>query len=280
MYCKFCGGPIDRKTMRCFDCGSPVGPLSGGNSFKEAFAGGKAAGTAEQSNPPSRPKRHAIGLLLCSILCLIGILGIFLGLKTQHSISQLRDAFSLMTKEQAEQLQAISDRITPVQQANSAAEGQSSEGAFQITKDPESENDFRAEQTRVAFICRAAGEDLSFSWIKYNDRQNSWDTLENGDLYEIVNLPGESTLKVKSASRQHEGTYICIVSSGETGVLYSAPAQLSLSKASAVEDAQEPEPQSEDPQSDPIGTMAPFTETTPSLPSTSRDEGDESIRHG
>lgn len=33
MYCKFCGKQIDRKTMRCVNCGEPVGSFEGGVGF-------------------------------------------------------------------------------------------------------------------------------------------------------------------------------------------------------------------------------------------------------
>ena len=47
MYCKYCGNPVDRKTMKCTVCGKPVGSLSGGNSFKELLKG-KTNSTATQ----------------------------------------------------------------------------------------------------------------------------------------------------------------------------------------------------------------------------------------
>lgn len=59
MYCKFCGGQIDRKTMRCMDCGSPVGPLEGGVGFWD-LAGGKPKEERQDPLPPREGKSEEI----------------------------------------------------------------------------------------------------------------------------------------------------------------------------------------------------------------------------
>lgn len=46
MFCKHCGDHIDRKTMRCTNCGTPVGSLEGGVFFRDL------AGELEESKQP------------------------------------------------------------------------------------------------------------------------------------------------------------------------------------------------------------------------------------
>ena len=52
MYCKFCGKPINRVTMRCTGCDQPVSALSGGVGFWD-LAEGKQEPAAEADTEPA-----------------------------------------------------------------------------------------------------------------------------------------------------------------------------------------------------------------------------------
>lgn len=46
MFCKFCGGPIDRSSMNCTDCGRPAGPLADEGSFRDLLRSAMDGGAA------------------------------------------------------------------------------------------------------------------------------------------------------------------------------------------------------------------------------------------
>lgn len=64
MYCKFCGKPINRATMRCTGCDQPVSALSGGVGFWD-LAEGKQAPAAPAA-PPDKTIEKKLDRLLSS----------------------------------------------------------------------------------------------------------------------------------------------------------------------------------------------------------------------
>lgn len=71
MFCKFCGGQINRKTMRCVDCDRPVGPLEGGVGFWD-LAGEKPKGGRQDPLPPRESRSEGF---LRQIVFWLGRLG-------------------------------------------------------------------------------------------------------------------------------------------------------------------------------------------------------------
>ena len=251
MYCKYCGNPVDRKTMKCTACGKPVGSLSGGNSFKELLKG-KTNSTETQTiqTGKSDPQIASIAVdirdlkkkayeksinyaafisALCALLCVILLISLFaLSAKNRNSIEKVFGSIEAL----AETTEHKFDEITT--SLNSESEGievSANPDAINlsITKNPESVDNVTPGRTNIAFSCRASGDELRFTWLKYSANKNAWLTIDQDNAnFEIISAASESSLKVINASSGHEGTYICLVEDRAGHVLYSSPVQFSL----------------------------------------------------
>ncbi len=243
MFCKFCGNPIDRKTMKCTLCGKPAGSLSGGNSFRNILQGeeivvksdpqlaGIAADIGEIKKTVTQKKMTPLAILsaFCMLLCLLCLVSILaLSGKTKRLFDGLNESVDTRFSITAQKLDdietaLITDDLTDEESSSPDP------SSFSIDKNPESVTNVTPGITNVAFICRASGEELLFSWIKYSADRNTWETIEDDDnRYEIMSSGNESSLKVINVNNEHEGTYICVIEEKNGDVHYSSPAQLSL----------------------------------------------------
>ena len=76
----------------------------------------------------------------------------------------------------------------------------------------------------AVFECAANGSDtLMITWIK-ND-----ELIQNSSLYEITHSWKKSILKIKKATVDSSGVYLCIATNADNEVVISKPAEL-LSK--------------------------------------------------
>lgn len=253
MYCKFCGNPIDRASLKCTACGKPVGSLSGGNSFRDVLEGKTGDGSmmpGEYSGENARIQMNQIDnairdvkksvlskihdltrtsmalCILAGVICIAVVL--VSGAISAHKVSALKEEVFTLSEKNVVQLQTISNDVDLIKNALQTGEGDSEKTPIYIEKSPESETIMTPEQASLLLVCRAGGADLHFSWMKYNAEKNLWEYLDNSNLYIIENEANESRLTAVAASRVHEGTYICVVQGRNGQMLYSAPAQLSI----------------------------------------------------
>ncbi len=258
MYCKFCGNPVDRKAMKCTACGKPVGLLSGGNSFTQMLQG-KPNNTDNAAVQPVKPGKidqqmasiavdvrdikkrvhekkpnyTAFFSAFCAMICVISLVSFFmLSAKNRRSIEGLSEAFGIFTDVTDSKLADIDLALN--KEAEAVEKAMENVTGFvptesSITKNPESESNVTPGVTTIAFICRASGKGLRFSWLKYSVETNFWITInkDNSD-YEIISSSGESRLTVINANPAHVGTYICLVEDQDGHTLYSAPAQFTI----------------------------------------------------
>lgn len=254
MFCTFCGNPIDRKTMKCVSCGKPVGSLSGGNSIKHLLQGEMKAVSqpetpiektdpqlsllvAEMRELKDEVKKNKINLFtiisgFCALLCLICVVSIFaLGGKTKRLAKELNvsvDAqFSVVT-------QKLGDIEAALDAKNTTSDVSTIQvlATFSIDKNPESVMSVTPGRTNVAFICKASGDELLFSWIKYSADRNVWELIESSDTrFEVKSTGNESRLIIVNANAEHVGTYICVIEEKNGDVHYSSPAQLLLASS-------------------------------------------------
>ena len=63
MFCKYCGSPVDRKTMLCTNCGKPQGSLKGGTSFRDMVEQtiGTSAEERKEAPAPQGGKPRLLG---------------------------------------------------------------------------------------------------------------------------------------------------------------------------------------------------------------------------
>ncbi len=251
MFCKFCGNLIDRKTMKCVSCGKPVGSLSGGNSFKYAFQSkANVASTPEVASGKSDPqiahiaadireikktisqKRINVAAIIstfCVLICLISLVSVFvLSGRNKRVLDGLDESIAAQfaaTSQQLDDIKAVLDSTENKDNVPAA----STPTFFSIDKEPESVTNVTSGRTNVAFICKASGEGLRFSWIKYSPTRNAWGIIEDDESrFEVVSSANESSLKVINASNEHEGTYICVIEDQNGQLHYSSPVQFSL----------------------------------------------------
>ena len=251
MYCKYCGNPVDRKTMKCTVCGKPVGSLSGGNSFKELLKG-KTNSTATQvvqmGNSDTQIASIAADVrdlkkkvyeksinyaafisAICALLCVVLLISLFsLSAKNRSSIGEVFGSVKVLAETTDQKFDEIT---TALSRESERIEVSANSNAINlsITKNPESVDNVTPGRTNIAFICRASGDGLHFTWLKYSAEKNAWLTIDQGNSnFEIISTSSESSLKVINANSEHEGTYICLVEDREGHVLYSSPVQFSL----------------------------------------------------
>lgn len=262
MFCKFCGNPIDRTTMKCGTCGKPVGMLSGGNGFKDLQGkaspplSGNPGGSSKPSDPVSpvilndpqiaqiagdlremKKKlsekvvdKSAIIAGICVLLCLMNLLTVLAlsgtnrkALRAIYSSIETYASQSTLRLDNLETLLAERQNSTADEQISPAKE------EFTIEKNPQSETAVSPGITSIAFICKASGNNLQFSWMKYLANRNEWIMIEPSNVsFEVESSLNESMLTVVNASTEHEGTYICVITDGAGVVHYSSPAQLAL----------------------------------------------------
>ena len=256
MFCKYCGNPINRKTMSCTVCGKPVGALTGGNSFKELLqaktnsSAGRTVQT-ENSNPQitniaadvrflkeaaaeKKVNHAALISAFCALICIISLIYSFsFSAKIRRSIEDVSASIETLAKNTYREFDDIQTALASETEAESeAAEPSSGAEALEpaITKNPVSVNNVTPGRTNIAFVCRASGDGLHFSWLKYSAEDNEWLTIGPDDtLFNVISSSGESSLKVINAGSEHEGTYICLVEDRHGHVLYSSPVLFSLS---------------------------------------------------
>lgn len=267
MFCKFCGNPIDRTTMKCISCGKPVGPLSGGNGFRDAGTGREepvprrggesfADVTAERLDRLSG-EIHEVKKLLDTkkrnFTPLVAVIGIVLCLvvlfalngKNNNKITQLREELTEQIGVTQEKIDSLSGAFTAPEPTEAAGEPQI---VLSITKQPTSED--RVElKTATLFICHAEGKNLSFSWLRYDADTKKMVQVKDDEFYTVGSETetdgGQSTLRVFSAGPEQEGVYICMVKDENGQIIYSAPATLRLSGNSSGDDGEPDYDQSE-----------------------------------
>jgi hypothetical protein len=251
MYCKYCGNPVDRKTMKCTVCGKPVGSLSGGNSFKELLKGktnstpaqvvqlGKSDTQTASIAADVRELRKkayeksinyaAIISALCALLCVILLISLFsLSAKNRSSTEEVFESIEALAETTDQKFDEIT---TALNRESEGIEVSANPEAINpsITKNPESVDNVTPGRTNIAFICQASGDELCFTWLKYTADKNAWLTIDQDNSnFEIISSSSESSLKVINASSEHEGTYICLVEDRDGHVLYSSPVLFSL----------------------------------------------------
>lgn len=236
--------------MKCVSCGKPAGPLAGGNSLRDALLGKREpyAGNGGENSPATNaeqfdrisaeicdvkkllgPKKRditpilaAISILLCFItfVTLLSVNG-----KINKKITQLKEELVTQIHVTDEKTDLLAD-VSPEPEIDEPA--QQTQTEVRIIKDPGSEDDV-ASGGKTLFICRATGENLKFSWMRYDAATKGMVLIEDQGAYVIENSEQESKLSIMNTGTGHEGVYICKVE-GENGqILYSAPATLRLS---------------------------------------------------
>lgn len=259
MFCKLCGNPVDRKSMKCVSCGKPLGSLTGGNSFKDilqekACVPGSAVTESGSFSPQFvrissdirdiKEKYYtqktdftaiisALGVLIC-IIVLVSSFALYIGNK--KSLDQIRESLAMQINETNQKIDSLGLLFSSTAGNKNVSPDVSSSEFFFFDKNPESEFNVTPGKTSVAFVCRALGNDLQFSWIKYSHAENKWITIEqDSSQFAVMSSSNESNLTVIEAGPEHEGTYICVVKD-ENGIdHYSAPAQFSLSAVATVD---------------------------------------------
>lgn len=258
MFCKYCGNPVDRTTMKCISCGKPVGPLSGGNGFRAAEAegeksvfhwGGEAFAdvNAERLDRLSgeihevkklldtkkrnfTPLVAALGIVLC-LIALFALIG-----NSNNKITRLREELTEQIGVTQEKIDVLADVFSASEPTKAAEEPQI---VLSITKQPTSED--RVElKTPTLFVCRAEGKNLSFSWIRYDAETKKMVQVKDDEFYTVGSENeangGQSTLHVFPDGPEQEGVYICMVKDENGQLIYSAPAILRLNGNSSVND--------------------------------------------
>lgn len=258
MYCKFCGSPVERKTMRCTSCGKPVGSLTGGNSFKELLLHESTGETVQKVTQRESKiaetyayrenmtaKKLGAGVLLpliCSLLCLVSLIVLISVsgssrrtydmvrtldnqlIETNKTIQQIEDIVIGLQEQNEERAQE--PQVTPVPQMMP-----------DITKQPTSEDKVAAKERKIAFICQARGEKLEFSWKKYSEEKQDWIAITDDDkrfeveTEQIGSSEYKSTLWVIDAGETHEGRYRCDVRDSRGNTDKSDEVTLTVKKA-------------------------------------------------
>lgn len=118
MYCNFCGGKIDRASMKCVSCGKPAGRLSGGNGFRDMLDGRSAPAPAQEPAAPKQdrgaelliprlnqisaeirelrenaPKQSKLPALLAALCILVAAASLLTGLIAIRKIDKLDSSF-------------------------------------------------------------------------------------------------------------------------------------------------------------------------------------------
>ena len=252
MYCKFCGNPINRETMDCTFCGKPVGPLSDGNSFAKLLqmqSDGmipstvhiKHASQPSQIEPDVRRNKSTklnsistLASLCCVLLSMIILVSLFLqSSKFIRTIERAGVSASSQLSELNQQISDVEASIKSEPDMPNMPDVPDMPNVnlldVLIEKDPESVTNVTRNRTNVAFICRASGDGLKFSWIKYDPSQNTWiEVKEDNPLFKVDSSANETSLSIINASDEHEGTYLCVIEDQNGHYYYSSPAQISL----------------------------------------------------
>ena len=115
MFCKYCGGTIDRETMKCTSCGKPVGSLAGGSGFKEMVEK-SLSGTKEDSAPvmdrPNPLNDQPVKTGKTGLLGLIfGLLGFLAGLAALGMVFTMKNQMANDNKKMSESLDSLSQTV-------------------------------------------------------------------------------------------------------------------------------------------------------------------------
>lgn len=249
MYCKFCGSPVERKTMRCTSCGKPVGSLTGGNSFKELLLHESTGETVQKVTQRESKiaetydcrenlaaKKLGAGVLLpliCSLLCLVSMIVLISVSGSSRRTYDMVRTLDNQLIETNKTIQRIEDIVNGLQEQNEerAQEPQVTtvpQMMLGITKQPTSEDEVPAKETRVAFTCQVRGEKLKFSWKKYSEEKQEWIAITEDDkrfeveTEQIGSSEYKSKLKVIDAGETHEGRYRCDVTDSRGNIIYTS----------------------------------------------------------
>lgn len=260
MYCKFCGSPVERKTMRCTSCGKPVGSLTGGNSFKELLLHESTGETVQKVTQRESKiaetydcrenlaaKKLGAGVLLpliCSLLCLVSLIVLISVSGSSRRTYDMVRTLDNQLIETNKTIQKIADMVNGPQEQNEerAQEPQVTpvpQMMPRITKQPTSEDEAPAKETGNAFVCKAMGEKLEFSWKKYSEEKQKWIAITEDDKrFEVKTeqigsseYEYKSTLKVIDAGETHEGQYRCDVKDSRGNTCESDVVTFTVKKA-------------------------------------------------
>ena len=115
MFCKFCGGKIDRQIMACADCGKAVGSLEGGVGFWDLAGKGETGSLVvnnenkERNNDvilekleyleTKKPPVPVITMILLGICLLVNLAFIGIVLNLNKTVEYLRTDIQIMKAE-------------------------------------------------------------------------------------------------------------------------------------------------------------------------------------
>lgn len=108
MFCKNCGGPIDRATMKCTKCGQKAAPLAGGSGFRDMLAGAEAgkpapeapkAQPAPKEQPARKTKTGSSPKWITPLLALVAVAAIALLIVACGKIGALKEQIEELENE-------------------------------------------------------------------------------------------------------------------------------------------------------------------------------------
>ncbi len=273
MYCKFCGNPIDRNTMACVSCGKPVGPLSGGNSFKNVFLGEQSEHPAQET--PERNDQQIAQMAsdiqflkkkasekrsnAAAILAALGLLACLAVLVFMLMLNgDSKQTMDTLKEESGEQASVILQEIAGLKAMLVCGPAMEEEApAFEYPKIHVHVNStLPSGGTGDVFICSCTGtvEVLQYTWLRYDPEEKDWIEIREDDPGYMIrsSSDGGSYLGIKDAGEQHEGTYYCEALAPNGEKLCSSPIVFTLDTGEPADPpAEETNPQEDgNPQED------------------------------
>lgn len=260
MTCNFCGSTLDDNEIECPYCGHKTGtapapkfedePEVKTKSAASAFSGAKAkaasllkARDTTAKNTQAQPRKSApavsagnspipvpvfIGLIACALLCLITLISVGTIKRTINELNQsmLSQIYQLQNADAA--LSAKIDELgSTVGTVSTTISEQSTSRNITITKQPSSASTYLGRggaddetQNVPVFTVEAKGNNLGFTWQKYDRSSNSWinlvwDENSNNDTYGLHVYTdaskGYSELAAHGITSAGYGTYRCVV---------------------------------------------------------------------
>lgn len=248
--CPYCGHKTGAEPAPHFEDEPELVPEKKTKSATAAFSGAKAKAasllkakdTAARSAQPqakkSIPSSEAvkgsipvpvfIGLIACALLCLITLFSVGSIKKSINELNQsmLSQIYQLQNADAA--LSAKIDELgSTVGTVSTTINEQSTSRNITITKEPSSASTYLGRggadddtQNVPVFTVEATGNNLAFTWQKYDDSSKSWinlvwDANSNNDTYGLHVYTdaskGYSELAAHGIKAAGYGTYRCVV---------------------------------------------------------------------
>ena len=262
MFCKYCGKGIDPNTMRCRNCGRPVGPLAGGTGFWDLSGGASAPAQAtdetmtrqmdelrkqiEELREQPKTERKAPSLLLPVTATLLAAVGLGFGVFTYWRGGQTQQETARLLAEQSAQIQTLQEQLASLDEEQKLPRFSD---ASVVISGPQSDKAYVGKVSSDGYVADglwifAASFQGSYGpydcyWVKLEGDEADPDYVRVSDIggYQEVTIdPSNSRLYIVGPVQEsHFGRYAFMVKDG-SGLVH-------MSKIAELVNEQPPTPQ-------------------------------------